>query len=360
MAWIAFSALAWILAGAGQAWPSGSAPPFAKLTGRGQALVEARGGAVAATLNSGEVLIAGGGHAEEGLASAELFSPATDTFAKLTGAGQSPAEPRLGAAATLRSGQVLIVGGYNDGIFLSSAELFNPTTDTFTKLNGAGQSLTEARENTIAATLPSGHVLIAGGWNSGECESHCVESSVATAELFNPRTETFSALASEPTERRWGAVAAALPDGEVLIAGGHHNGRKAGTAELFDPATDTFRKLTGASHSPTEGRGNAIAATLPSGEVLIAGGYGSGEDLRSAELFNPATEVFTRLAAGASLTEPRTAAVAATLPSGNVLIAGGEHTLGPGTLSSAELFVPAAQAKRHSRGKEHRRHRGHR
>ena len=62
------------------------------------------------------------------------------------GPGQSLTEPRYGAvAATLPSGQVLIAGGQNNGAFLSSAELFDPATDTFTKLTGAGQSLTEPR-----------------------------------------------------------------------------------------------------------------------------------------------------------------------------------------------------------------------
>ena len=65
---------------------------------------------------------------------------------------------------------------------------------------------------------------------------------------------------------------------------------------------------------------------------------------RAAELFNPATDTFTKLTgAGQSLTEARWFAVAATLPSGQVLLAGGKN--GDGFMSSAELFVPAAQAE---------------
>ncbi|MHB1538886.1 MAG: hypothetical protein ACYCUM_04525 [Solirubrobacteraceae bacterium] len=52
------------------------------------------------------------------------FSNATDTFTKLAGTGQSPAEPREGAvAATLPSGQVLIAGGAT-----LNAEPFIPPT----------------------------------------------------------------------------------------------------------------------------------------------------------------------------------------------------------------------------------------
>jgi hypothetical protein len=52
----------------------------------------------------------------------------------VTGRGASLAEPRLGAvAARLPSGEVLIAGGYVDGggSYLWSAELFSPEADTF-------------------------------------------------------------------------------------------------------------------------------------------------------------------------------------------------------------------------------------
>ena len=52
---------------------------------------------------------------------------------------------------------------------------------------------------------------------------------------------------------------------------------------------------------------------------------------------------FTKLTAGQSLAEARAGAVAATLPNGQVLIAGGSGSFGE--LSSAELFVPAARAQ---------------
>jgi hypothetical protein len=158
-----------------------------------------------------------------------LFDPATDTFARLTG---RVVEARDGAVAvTLPSGQVLIAGGHIQEGFstsppVTSAELFNPAMGTFTKLTGSGQSLSEAREHAVAATLPSGEVLVAGG------------------------------------------------------------GRLPASAELFDPTTETFSKLSGPEQSPTERRIYPLAATLPNGHVLIAGGYNAGY-LLSAELFNP-------------------------------------------------------------------------
>ena len=273
---------------------------FSQLTGPEQSLTEARDGAVAVRLPSWQILIAGGDGSSGILSSAELFDPATDTFTKLTGAGQSLTEAReFPVAATLPSGQVLIAGGSNGSLSsgaLASAELFNPATDTFTKLTGAGQSLTEARYGAVAATLPSGQVLIAGGSNA--------KSTAPSAELFNPATDTFTRLGGHsPTEARARAIAATLANGQVLIAGGIDNS----SAELFNPATDTF----GALSEKLKGGSGGAAAVLANGEVLIAGGYNwQTEDngaISSAELFNPATDTFARIGGVGALEEEQRA-----------------------------------------------------
>ena len=55
-------------------------------------------------------------------------------------------------------GQVLIAGGYNfTSGDLQSAELFNPTSDTFTALPASGDSeLQSSRFEAAAATFPMG------------------------------------------------------------------------------------------------------------------------------------------------------------------------------------------------------------
>jgi hypothetical protein len=184
--------------------------------------------------------------------------------------------------------------------------------------------MTAARYGAVAAPLPDGEVLIAGGYNVAE---------LATAELFNPATDTFTSVSGEMTISRQEAIAAPLPNGEVLIAGGQHSGVLA-SAELFDPATGTFTSVAG---TMTTARYAAMTAPLPDGKVLIAGGQG-GSELSSAELFNPADDTFTSVAG--TMTEAREGSVAAALPGGETLIAGGYES---GILTSAELFYPAPE-----------------
>ena len=146
------------------------------------------------------------------LSSAELFDPATDTFSS-AGVGSLNVGRAFAAAAPLANGDVLIAGGETLTTALSSAELFNPTTGAFS-LTG---SMTIPRQDAVAAPLPDGKVLIAGG----DAVASGTPDIRASAELFDPASSTFSSAGvGSMTTARSGAVAAALPDGTVLIAGG--------------------------------------------------------------------------------------------------------------------------------------------
>src|SRR4029077_12504650 len=81
------------------------------------------------------------------------------------------------------------------------------------------------------------------------------------------------------------------------------------------------------------------AARLPDGRVLVSGGVfdeGLGGYLASAEVFDPASNSFSSAGIGAMGTA-RTAAAAARLPDGRVLVAGGFD--GQTRFSSAEIFA---------------------
>jgi len=61
----------------------------------------------------------------------------------------------------------------------------------------------------------------------------------AGAELFNPSTGTFTATGSMTTSREYG-TATLLPNGEVLVVGGDNSSGDLSSAELYNPATGTF------------------------------------------------------------------------------------------------------------------------
>jgi WD40 repeat protein len=275
------------------------------------------------------------------------------------------------AQAALPADSTLVNGTKNFSVTLESAGSQTITaTDTVTPaITGSSNSIdvtanpnahgfqpagdmgTERAAHT-ATLLPNGNVLIAGGFNSTEV--------LATAELFDPVTGTFTATGTM-TSTRFLHTATLLANGKVLITGGSDNltalsthvsrsrtvlanGKvPAGapvssfdldTAELYDPATGTFT-VTG---TMSEVRSEHTATLLTNGKVLVAGGTADNV----AELYDPAAGSFTPTS-GMLVVGGRWACTATLLNDGTVLIAGGrddENVFDAFPLNNAELFDP--------------------
>jgi hypothetical protein len=233
-------------------------------------------------------------------------------------------------AAPLPDGKVLVAGGEDMNPW-SSAEIYDPATGSFSALDVG--SMSKPREEAIAAPLPDGDVLVAGG------ESPPNGGILGDAELFAPGTRTFSdAGVGSMAESRGGPAAAALPNGDVLIVGGFNGRDMLASAEVFDPSTLQFSSQGLGSMSI--GRWGPVAAPLPDGRVLVAGGVTAGAISATAELFDPATGQFSSAGLG-QMTTPRAFAMTSPLPNGEVLIAGGISSNGGDPLASAELFDPS-------------------
>ena len=232
-------------------------------------MTASRGGHTATLLPNGKVLIAGGADQDPtgtGLASAELYDPSTGTF---TQTGSMAVGRFLHTATQLQNGKVLIVGGALTSASdpVATAEVYDPATGIFT-MTGA---MATAREQHTATLLADGRVLIVGGTTSAGAGDP-----TATAEDYDPSTGSFSVTGSM-AEARTFHTATLLPSGEVLVAGG---GDENFTAEVYDPATGAF-SITGGMEI---GRSGHTATLLPNGRVLVTGG-GIFVGLASAELY---------------------------------------------------------------------------
>lgn len=269
--------------------------------------------ATATLLQNGTVLSAGGdlGGIGVGIKNAQIYGPAANVWKK-TG---NMNVVRYGHSSTLLpNGQVLIAGGgnatYPNFNVLSTAELYDPTTGTFTQTG----KMSIGHYGHTATLLPNGRVLVTGGmfvyWlrnRRGACTN--------AAELYDPASTTWSSAGSMSTVR-CGATATLLPSGKVLVAGG-------GSSDLYDPATNSWSP----SGAMVGNRAGHSAVLLQTGKVLIA-----GPDT-TAELYDPATGTWS--ATGGQLySHPYVTMVL--LANGKALLAGNN------TAGNCELYDPFA------------------
>ena len=203
----------------------------------------------------------------------------------------------------------------------TTAELFDPKSGTFSTTG----SMEASRAEQTATLLGNGRVLVTGGSFGG---------SLATAELYDPVAGTFSPTGSMTTARS-NHAAILLADGKVLVTGGlDATGLPTATAELFDPASGAFTP-TG---DMVTARAYLTATLLSNAMVLVTGGEDpTVSPLATAELYDPSSGTF---APTGSMATPRFTHTATLLSDGKVLVAGG-LTYGGGT-ASAEIFDPSS------------------
>jgi hypothetical protein len=311
-----------------------------------------RSSPAATLLPDGNVLVVGGYEVpkppQEGPQTAELYDPATNTWTPIPG---PPAFRGVESLTLLRSGEVLLLGAFGPQLAGASvgAAIYDPTSATWRSAAAPKQPLL----GRASALLPNGRVLFVGGYTIQDTfppvgTRYTVYNN---AEEYDPSTDTWTSL-TPMHQLRAGETATMLPDGDVLVAGGVSEIQTAdfvhgalASAELYDPQTDAWSAVAPMNLARTE----HSATALPSGNVLVAGGgdCGSGVCLgfggsgdccaaSSAEVYNPTANTWT-------FTPPVTTGLRHTailLPSGGVLVTGGSFEPIPmPNLNTAEIYA---------------------
>lgn len=168
--------------------------------------------------------------------------------------------------------RVLIAGGRTSLGRTSTADIYDPQLDQFT----ATASMGCAREKHTATLLLDGRVLVVGGLTSGDgLPGGDPDAACPAAELYDPDTGTWSAVALGTAPPVWGHAASRIEGGahrgKVLVTGGRvgPTSKPTSATHLFNPATNTFQKVPS---MPASRYGHGQASQPDGGLVVVADG----------------------------------------------------------------------------------------
>jgi hypothetical protein len=158
---------------------------------------------------------------------------------------------------------------------------------------------------------PDGTILVMGGTNW-----------VVDGEIYDPTSNTSAYLTHNPP----------IVSGAIPISGGRVFSYNYPQAQIVDLSTLSAITFTGSS--VTAAPGAPVLACMPSGKILICGGY----QLSQGGVFDLNQHGFSQVG---PIINPRTSHTATTLADGTILIVGGQQFDYYGTcIPNCELFDP--------------------
>ena len=313
----------------------------------GPSMTTPRALAFSARLTDGRVLVCGGVDATGVvLSSAEIYDPATNAF---TPTGSMTVARAAFDGTILAGGRVMVAGGtttFVDAVAaLSNAqdtvEIWNPANGTWTRVASMADRLL-APDLTL---LTNGVVLLSGGFDVNSLFGFPIPvGSITTCRRYDPTTNAWSSAASMYASRgAHGLNTVRLADGRVLVTGGASSGpdltqaASIASAEVYNPTTNSWLSLP-AMATP---RAIHTATVTLAGTVVIAGGAGGTltvpVETGSVQLFDPATNAWSTLG---NLVAARAGHAGALTDDGLIVLFGGQSGGGTTSLNSLETIRP--------------------
>lgn len=266
-------------------------------------------------------LLVNGGHISDdhGIPDANIFDPGTMTWSSKPAMAKGRWYP---TTTTLANGEAVTIAGRDqNGLVAKVPEVW--TGSRWRPLTSAGRALPYYPRTFLA---PNGKVFYAG-------------ENRASLYLSTSGTVAWTSVASRLYGTRDYGSAVMYQPGKILYVGG---GRTTNTAEIIDlNQPSPVWRWTG---SMAYARRHLNATILPTGQVLVTGGTSGtvftdeSRAIHAAELWDPATGVWTKLASNSVIRVYHSTALL--LRDGRVLVTGSGDAAGNANHYDAEIFSP--------------------
>lgn len=181
-------------------------------------------------------------------------------------------EPRSSMAVAIFEGKIIIVGGNSDSGVLSSVEIYDPSSNTWSALDKKPTPVYDA-----SATVIGEKIYIPGGVTQNGMPTKVLE-------IFNPRKNLWEQAADLPVAISGYGLASY--EGQVFLFGGSDGKKALDTVLRYDPITDTWHQ---ASPMPTARMHPSVLADA--GKIYVIGGSDGETNLNTNESYSPYAEL---------------------------------------------------------------------
>jgi hypothetical protein len=274
---------------------------------------------------TGKIQVVAGGNTVTSSATFTVAAITTKWTAKAT-----LAAARLQHGTIGTGGKIYVFGGRNSSALLSSLEIYNPATNSWS----LGAPMPVAIRGMAFALGSNGSIYMFGGANSS--------ATVTSTYRYTPSTNTWTALASMPVAV-FEAAAAATSNGKIYVFGGEPSSDKTtstNATRIYDIATNSWS--TGAN-MPT-GVQQHSAITGADGKIYVFGGraFSAEAPVGLVQIYNPATNAWS---SGSAMPIPKVQFGAIRAGDGRIYIVGGKaeepNSTGP-FFHAVEIYNPVA------------------
>ncbi len=207
---------------------------------------------------------------------------------------------RFNFGTCVADGKVFTIGGEVDKFgdtSIATVEMYDPKTDTWERK----ADMPTARTG-VATLVVDGKIYAIGGAETKKIQrgGGWVNSVrlLPTIEMYDPGTDTWTQKADMPVPRSSNSTC--IVDGKIYIIGGVAANRKQwrlDSVDIYDTATDTWTEAKSMNHA----RGGA-SVSIVNGKIYVMGGMGwpqipnhPGPFLSSVEVFDPKNNQWTEI-----------------------------------------------------------------
>jgi len=224
------------------------------------------------------------------ISSTEVYDPSTDTWTVIA---PMPIALAWRFQTEVINGKIYAIGDDPDGTCTSTTEVYDPSTDTWTIL----ASMPTARE-AFQTEVINGKIYVFGGYSGYIFANNSDINSLSSAEVYDPSTDSWITLAPMSTPRCF--FQTKVIGGKIYAIGGWNIstgesiGKVLSSTEVYDPSTNTWTTLASMSAAR-----QAFQTEVIDDKIYAFGGcstYNTHYILSSTEVYDPSSDTWTTLA----------------------------------------------------------------